>query len=116
MRWFLREGWGERAHYGTGEVTMHAARARVLLPVLVPADLTAALHVQAPRTDGGRRVGQRPAAAARGRWAPESGPETIAIPAAVLFRGDNLLTLAARDGAAGRAAAAGSSTGSPGAE
>ncbi len=63
MRWFLREGWGERAHYGTGEVTMHAERASVLLPVLVPADLSAALHVQAPRAAGGRRVDQRPAAA-----------------------------------------------------
>ena len=89
MRWFLREGWGERAHYGTGEVTMHAERASVLLPVLVPADLSAALHVQAPAPAGGRRVGQRPAAAVVGgragqragddrhtRGAPSSGATT----------------------------------------
>ena len=100
MRWFLREGWGERANYGTGEVTMHAARASVLLPVLAPADLAVVLHVQAPRPlviDAA--VNGRPLRS----WAvgPESAPETMAIPAAALFRGDNLLTLAARDGASG---------------
>ena len=82
MRWFLREGWGERAHYGTGEVTMHAERASVLLPVLVPADLSAAASRAGAAPDGGRRVGQRPAAAlvgGRGRTAgrrrsPYPGP------------------------------------------
>jgi hypothetical protein len=100
MRWFLREGWGERAHYGTGEVTMHAERASVLLPVLAPADLSAALHVQAPRAMVvDVAINGRPLHA----WAvaADSGPETIAIPGAVLFRGDNQLTLAARDGAPG---------------
>jgi hypothetical protein len=100
MRWFLREGWGDRAHYGTGEVTMHAGRASVLLPVLAPADLSAVLHVQAPRAVvvdaaiGGRTLRS---------WAvgPDSPPETVAVPGAALFRGDNLLTLAARDGAPG---------------
>jgi hypothetical protein len=100
MRWFLREGWGERAHYGTGEVTMHAERASVLLPVLTPADLSAALHVQAPRAlvvDAS--INGRPLHS----WAvgADSAPETVAIPAAVLFRGDNLLTLSARDHAPG---------------
>ena len=100
MRWFLREGWGERAHYGTGEVTMHAERASVLLPVLVPADLSAALHVQSPRPmviDAS--INGRPLHS----WSvtADSGPETIAIPGAVLFRGDNLLTLSARDGVPG---------------
>jgi len=100
MRWFLREGWGERAHYGTGEVTMHAERASVLLPVLAPANVSAALHVQAPRplvvdaSINGRLLRS---------WAvgPDSAPETVAIPGAALFRGDNLLTLSARDGAPG---------------
>ena len=100
MRWFLRDGWGERAHYGTGEVTMHAPRASVLLPVLTPADLSAALHVQSPRPlviDA--KVNGRPLRS----WAvgPDSAPETVAIPAATLFRGDNQLTLSARDGAPG---------------
>jgi len=100
MRWFLREGWGERAHYGTGEVTMHAERASVLVPVLAPADLSAALHVQAPRplvVDAS--INGRPLRS----WAvgPDSAPETVAIPGAALVRGDNQLTLSARDGAPG---------------
>jgi hypothetical protein len=100
MRWFLREGWGERAHYGTGEVTMHAERASLLLPVLAPADLSAVLHVQAPRplvVDAS--INGRPLRS----WAvgPDSAAETIAVPVAALFRGDNLLTLSARDGAPG---------------
>src|SRR5262249_59512314 len=48
MRWFLREGWGERAHYGTGEVVMHAPAASVLLPVFVPADLQVRLRMMSP--------------------------------------------------------------------
>ena len=36
MRWFLREGWGGQAHYGTNEVVMHEAAAGVLLPILRP--------------------------------------------------------------------------------
>ena len=100
MRWFLREGWGERAHYGTGEVTMHAGQASVLLPVFVPSGLSAGVHVQAPRPlviDAS--VNGRPLRS----WAvgPESAGETIMIPAAALFRGDNVLTLAAHDGAPG---------------
>jgi hypothetical protein len=100
MRWFLREGWGARAHYGTSEVTMHEERASVLLPVLAPADLSASLHVQAPRplvVDAS--INGRPLRS----WAvgPDSAAETIAIPGAALFRGDNLLTLSARDGAPG---------------
>jgi hypothetical protein len=100
MRWFLREGWGERAHYGTGEVTMQAPRGSVLLPVLVPAAMSATLHVQAPRPlviDAA--VNGRPLAS----WAvgPGAAPERIVIPAAGLFRGDNVLTLSARDGATG---------------
>jgi hypothetical protein len=100
MRWFLRGGWGERAHYGTGEVTMHAGSAHVLLPALGPGDVAAAFHVQAPRplvvdaSINGRLLHS---------WAvgPDSTPEPVAIPGAALFRGDNLLTLAARDGAPG---------------
>ena len=100
MRWFLREGWGERAHYGTSEVTMHEESASVLLPVLSPGDLTAALHVQAPRplvVDAS--INGRPLRS----WAvgPDSAPETIEVPGGALFRGDNLLTLAARDGESG---------------
>jgi hypothetical protein len=100
MRWFLRDGWGQRAHYGTGEVTMHQARASLLLPVMEPRALEVEIHVQAPRRTvldaavNGRIVGT---------WAVEgdSAPRSLSVPADALFRGDNELTLAARDGAEG---------------
>ena len=100
MRWFLRDGWGQRAHYGTGEVTMHDARASLLLPVMEPRALEVEVHVQAPR----RTVLD---AAVNGRvvdtWAAEAdgGPRTLAVPPSALFRGDNELTLTARDGLPG---------------
>jgi hypothetical protein len=100
MRWFLREGWGERSHYGTNEVTMHEDSASLLLPVLVPADLTAILHVQSPRplvmdaAVNGRHLQSWAVAA-------DSPPRAVAIPRGALLRGDNLLTLSARDGQPG---------------
>jgi hypothetical protein len=100
MRWFLREGWGQRAHYGTGEVVMHEPRATLLLPVMEPQALEVEIHVQAPR----RTVLD---AAVNGRvvatWAAEaeSAPRTLAVPADALLRGDNELALSARDGVAG---------------
>lgn len=100
MRWFLREGWGERSHYGTSDITMHQARATVLLPVLSPADMTATLHLQSPRPSVvDASVNGRPLHS----WAVEaiSGPVLVAIPGSMLFRGDNFLTLAARDGEPG---------------
>jgi hypothetical protein len=100
MRWFLREGWGERAHYGTGEITMHARQASVLLPILTPADVASVLHVQSPRP-------MVVDASVNGRllrsWAvsPDSAPALLTIPRDALFRGDNVLTLAGRDGQPG---------------
>jgi hypothetical protein len=100
MRWFLRDGWGQRAHYGTGEVTMHEAEAAVLLPVLEPRATVAEVHVQSPRgmvvdaSVNGRLVGT---------WAvsADSAPRSLAVPADALFRGDNLLVLASRGGEPG---------------
>jgi hypothetical protein len=100
MRWFLREGWGERAHYGTGEVTMHEERASLLLPVLVPADLAASIHVQSPRPQVvDAAVNGRPLAS----WAvgPDTPPEVLVVPGGSLVRGDNLIILSARDGQPG---------------
>ncbi len=100
MRWFLGDGWGQRAHYGTGEVTMHDAAASLLLPVMEPRAMTVEIHAQAPRSVvldaavNGRVLGS---------WAvgPESGPQAFAVPAEALFRGDNEITIAARDGEPG---------------
>jgi hypothetical protein len=100
MRWFLGDGWGERAHYGTGEVTMHEGAGVVLMPILEPSGVTATVHVQAPRA-------MAIEAAVNGRalrtWmaTPDGLPETVAIPAGILFRGDNVLTLSAAGGASG---------------
>jgi hypothetical protein len=97
MRWFLREGWGPRAHYGTGDVVMQQERASLLVPVLRPREMEVVLRLDAPspRTVellvNGRRVDRREV----GPSASESG---FHVPAESLFRGDNVLTLAAPEG------------------
>lgn len=100
MRWFLREGWGERAHYGTGEVVMHAPSASLLLPLLDPADLEVTLRLWAP---GPTPVTAAVNGAPLASWmADASTPEeTLRVPARVLFRGDNVLSLSVPDGAPG---------------
>jgi hypothetical protein len=98
MRWFLRGGWGGLAHYGTGDMVMHEARAELLIPVLRPRDLEVELQTEGP-------AGLRLAVAVNGRpvgqTAAEGGATVLSVPAAVLVRGDNVLTLSAPDGAAG---------------
>ena len=96
MRWFLREGWGERAHYGTGEIVMHEPSASLLLPLWRPAEVEAVVRVAAR--------GTVLALAANGRvidtWAtgPDAPPHAVRLPAATLFRGDNVVTLSAPGG------------------
>jgi hypothetical protein len=100
MRWFLREGWGDRAHYGSGEVVMHAPAATVLLPVLVPADLEVRLRMMSPSpvtlalSVNGHPVGSW-------RASSEEAEQAFRIPARYLFRGDNLVTVSSPDGGAG---------------
>jgi hypothetical protein len=97
MRWFLREGWGARAHYGTGDVVMQEARASLLVPCLRPRELEAVLRLDAlsPRAVevlvNGRRLGERIVG-------PSGVESVVRVPAEALFRGDNVLTLAAPDG------------------
>jgi hypothetical protein len=92
MRWFLREGWGARAHYGTNEVVMHEAEAGVLLPVLTPADLELRLRMMAPVAETlTLAVNGQPL----GSWhADGTAPEqAFRVPARLLFRGDNVVTI-----------------------
>ena len=92
MRWFLRAGWGARAHYGTNEVVMHEAAATVLLPVLVPGDLELRLRMMAPIPETlALSVNGQPL----GSWhADPSAPEqAFRVPARLLFRGDNTVTV-----------------------
>jgi hypothetical protein len=97
MRWFLREGWGARAHYGTGDVVMQEARASLLVPCLRPRELEAVLRLDAPSPRAvevlvnGRRLGERIVG-------PSGVESVVRVPAEALFRGDNVLTLAAPDG------------------
>jgi len=97
MRWFLREGWGPRAHYGTGDVVMREARASLLVPALRPRELDAALRLDAPSPRpvevlvNGRSLGERIVG-------PSGDEAAFRVPAEALFRGDNVLTLSAPDG------------------
>jgi hypothetical protein len=97
MRWFLREGWGDQAHYSTGDVVMREPRASLLVPCLRPRELEAVLRLDAPSLRpvellvNGRRLGAR-------RVGPSGDPAVVRLPAEALFRGDNLLTLWAPDG------------------
>jgi hypothetical protein len=94
MRWFLREGWGRRAHYGKGDIVMQEARGSVVVPCLRPREIEAAVRLDAPSPRrvqllvNGRGLAERLVDAA--------GDEAVVrVPADALFRGDNVLTLSA---------------------
>jgi hypothetical protein len=92
MRWFLREGWGERPEYGMEDVTMRGSRADIVLPVLEPRALVLAFELRAPQqvplrvAVNGRPLGEI-------RAAPQPERQRLEVPEAALFRGDNRLTL-----------------------
>ena len=98
MRWFLREGWGPLAHYGIDDVRMREPRATLVLPCLRPRDVGVTLQLVAAGpasfdvTLNGARAGRLDVAAGQSDVA-------LRVPAPLLFRGDNLLTLSAVDGA-----------------
>ena len=100
MRWFLREGWGERAHYGTNEIVMHQPEATVLLPVLTPAALDVRLRMMSPvPATLALGVNGRPL----GSWHVDQAvtEQVFRVPARVLFRGDNLVTISSPEGRVG---------------
>ena len=99
MRWFLREGWGGLAHYGTGDIVMHEATASLLIPVLRPRDLDLELVTESP---AGARMGIAVNGRPVGETPPGGGRTVVAVPAAILFRGDNVLTLSSTAGAGSR--------------
>ena len=98
MRWFLRGGWGPLAHYGTGDIVMQEREATLIVPSLRPRDVDMELVTDAP-------AGARLAIAVNGRpvgeTAPGGGRVVVPVPAALLFRGDNLATLTSSSGAGG---------------
>ena len=96
MRWFLREGWGPHAHYGTGEAVMEGARASVVLPVLAPRDVRVHVELDPPASGLVLEVNGRPV--------PRVGAGgDVVVPAGQLVRGDNVITLAGAPGARLRA-------------
>lgn len=99
MRWFLREGWGERPEYGMEEVTTQVSRATVLVPVLEPRDLILTLDLRSAQPTPVRVV-------MNGAGAGEvvaAGPskQRLKVPASSLFRGDNQLTFEMPGGTSG---------------
>lgn len=97
MRWFLRDGWGDQAHYGSGPIAAKEGTASLIVPTLEPRDLDLELALAAPEV---RRV----TVALNGRHlgAVEVGPEAaghhVRLPAAYLFRGDNLVVISEASG------------------
>lgn len=91
VRWFLADGWGT-AHREAGDAVLQERAASLILPSLRPRDLEATLALQAVGetrvavgVNGERlcelRIGSKPSA------------HLVRVPARLLFRGDNQLTL-----------------------
>jgi hypothetical protein len=99
MRWFLREGWGNAPEYVTDEALMQWDRATVVLPCYAPAPIEVTLAMSAARetavrvSANGQRLGEGTIGTARTRL-------RFLVPAEVLLRGDNLVTLETSDAAA----------------
>lgn len=97
-RWFLWDGWGAEAYFGTGDIVMQAERASLLVPALEPLELEMIVAVDADRESrlavelNGARVGALSVARQR-------RDERLILPAALFMRGDNLLSFVAADGA-----------------
>jgi hypothetical protein len=93
VRWFLRDGWGPLAQKQAADVLMQGREATILLPCLHPQDLDVRLTLDAPApvrllaTVDGRPVGDA-------LVTPDAAEAVAHVPAALLVRGDNLLSLA----------------------
>lgn len=93
QRWFLYEGFGPQASFESGTPSFHG-RAALLLPILVPRTARLAIEFAGPPSGavtvsvGGRDIGLVPVG-------PSGG--TLAVPASLLVRGDNILRLQGSD-------------------
>jgi hypothetical protein len=96
IRWFLREGWGMTAWDELGEAVMESSEASLLLPTFASQDVELTLGVTAPSsTPVSLRVNGRPLGQS---IVPGAEPLRFRVPATLLFRGDNLLTLSSAPG------------------
>ena len=91
MRWFLWEGWGNEAYFGTGDIVMHGERAAILVPALQARDLELTVAADAPATARLRVLLNGDAAGEIG-VGPEPRELRVSLPARLIFRGDNLLS------------------------
>ena len=97
MRWFLRDGFGPRPHYGTGPVVTALPQATFLLPVLNPRQIE--LHLRWSSTVESQvtvKVNGHPLESLAVRGDPSEA--NILVPARLLVRGDNVVTLDVRGG------------------
>jgi hypothetical protein len=90
MRWFLRDGWGRGAAYGTGPVVAEDASAALVIPALVSRDLFASVSLRAPQPMR-IRVRVNGTAMVELPVAPETRRQRLLVPGGLLFRGDNEL-------------------------
>jgi hypothetical protein len=94
MRWYLRQGWGDLPHYGRGPAVLREPRGSLLVPTLGGRDL--ALDLDLGGAEAAVSVNGRPAGVCRA----ETPSCRVALPAGVLWRGDNIVGLDARPGLA----------------
>jgi hypothetical protein len=97
MRWFLKDGWGNRPQYGTGPAVMEEARASLVLPCFDPAPWALVLTLSAAEPTplrvalNGHPLGEVQVGAEPERDKIQVGPGD-------LFRGDNLIEFEGRPG------------------
>ena len=97
MRWFLRDGWGPRPQYGMGAVRMQAREASLLVPCFAPRELEVLITLRVKTAETvGVRVNGTPVGEIRAD--PNAERAAVGVPAASLFRGDNVLTLVGPEG------------------
>ncbi len=88
MRWFLREGWGIRPHYGHGSPRMRREAAVLIVPVFDPAAIQVDLRLRVG-TRSRVRLSVNGTPLESRDVAPDLADATWMLPAAQLYRGDN---------------------------
>jgi hypothetical protein len=96
MRFFLRGGFGDVAHYGIHDIRMRERQATFVLPVLEPRPLRLTLTMDA-RTSTWMMISAGGVKLGEALIGPEAVAVTVEIPAARLFRGDNPIELDCTD-------------------
>lgn len=94
QRWFLYDGFGRDAVFGSGAPAFRR-EARLLLPILAPRPMAMSLEFEGPENTE-VRVSLARRSVASIRTGPPGGK--FNIPASLLVRGDNLLSLRIPDG------------------